>query len=160
MDTIEENKKTGKALSNELQDTQNKVDVRNIPISRVGIKDIKYPFKISDRDGVSQSTIGNFTMSVGLPDDVKGTHMSRFVQILEDQQEPLSIENFDSLVTNTTNILGSDAAYISVDFTYFKKKKAPVTRVESLLDYSINYTCEVKNNIVNKYLKVIKESKV
>ena len=127
MDTFEENKKTGKALSNELQDTQNKVDVRNIPISRVGIKNIKYPFKISDRDGVSQSTIGNFTMSVGLPDDVKGTHMSRFVQILEDQQEPLSIENFDSLVTNTTNILGSDAAYISVDFTYFKKKKAPVT---------------------------------
>ena len=154
MDTFEENKKTGKALSNELQDTQNKVDVRNIPISRVGIKNIKYPFKISDRDGVSQSTIGNFTMSVGLPDDVKGTHMSRFVQILEDQQEPLSIENFDSLVTNTTNILESDAAYISVDFTYFKKKKAPVTRVESLLDYSINYTCEVKNNIVNKYLKV------
>ena len=71
MDTFEENKKTGKALSNELQDTQNKVDVRNIPISRVGIKNIKYPFKISDRDGVSQSTIGNFTMSVGLPDDVK-----------------------------------------------------------------------------------------
>ena len=137
MDTFEENKKTGKALSNELQDTQNKVDVRNIPISRVGIKNIKYPFKISDRDGVSQSTIGNFTMSVGLPDDVKGTHMSRFVQILEDQQEPLSIENFDSLVTNTTNILESDAAYISVDFTYFKKKKAPVTRVESLLDLSL-----------------------
>ena len=155
MDKIEENKRKGEALSKELQDTQNKVDVRNIPISRVGIKDIKYPFKISDRDGSSQSTIGNFTMSVGLPEDVKGTHMSRFVKILEDQKESLSIENFDSLVTNTKDILESNSAYISVDFTYFKKKSAPVTQVESLLDYSINYTCEVKNSIINKYLKVI-----
>ena len=155
METFEDSKKKGKVLSDELQDTQNKVDIRNISISRVGIKDIKYPFDILDKDGVSQSTIGNFTMSVGLPDNVKGTHMSRFVKILEDQKEPLSIENFDSLVVNTSDILGSDAAYISVDFTYFKKKKAPVTKVESLLDYSINYTCEVKNNIINKYLKVI-----
>ena len=87
MDKIEENKKKGEVLSKELQDTQNKVDVRNIPISRVGIKDIKYPIKISDRDGSPQSTIGNFTMSVGLPEDVKGTHMSRFVKILEDQKD-------------------------------------------------------------------------
>ena len=123
MDIIEEkNKKKDEISSKELQDTQNKVDVRNIPISRVGIKDIKYPFKISDRDGISQSTIGNFTMSVGLPDDVKGTHMSRFVKILEDQEESLSIKNFDELVKNTTNILESESAYISVDFTYFKKK--------------------------------------
>ena len=141
--------------SRELQDTQNKVDVRNIPISRVGIKDIKYPFKISDRDGISQSTIGRFTMSVGLADNVKGTHMSRFVKILEDQENSVSIENFDDLVKNTTKILESNSAYISVDFTYFKKKCAPVSKVESLLDYSINYTCEVKNNIINKYLKVV-----
>ena len=70
--------------------------------------------------------------------------MSRFVKILEDQKESLSIENFDSLVKNTKDILESNSAYISVDFTYFKKKSAPVTHVESLLDYSINYTCEVK----------------
>lgn len=155
MDIIkEESKKKDIKVSKELQDTQNKVDVRNIPITRVGIKDIKYPFKISDRDGVSQSTIGNFTMSVGLPHDVKGTHMSRFVKILEDQDTSVSIENFDEVVKYTSNILDSDSAYISVDFTYFKKKSAPVSRVESLLDYSINYTCEVKNNVVNKYLKV------
>ena len=150
----EENEKKDQKVSKELQDTQNKVDIRNIPITRVGIKDIKYPFNISDRDGIAQSTIGNFTMSVGLPHDVKGTHMSRFVKILEDQDGSVSIENFDNLVKNTTNILDSDSAYISVDFTYFKKKCAPVSRVESLLDYSINYTCEVKNNLVNKYLKV------
>ena len=155
MDTMkEENEKKDQKVSKELQDTQNKVDIRNIPITRVGIKDIKYPFNISDRDGITQSTIGNFTMSVGLPHDVKGTHMSRFVKILEDQDGSVSIENFDNLVKNTTNILDSDSAYISVDFTYFKKKCAPVSRVESLLDYSINYTCEVKNNLVNKYLKV------
>ena len=155
MDIIkEESEKKDQKVSKELQDTQNKVDVRNIPITRVGIKDIKYPFEISDRDGIPQSTIGNFTMSVGLPHNVKGTHMSRFVKILEDQDSSLSIKNFDSLVKNTTNILDSDSAYISVDFIYFKKKCAPVSRVESLLDYSINYTCEVKNNVINKYLKV------
>jgi GTP cyclohydrolase I len=93
-------------------------------------------------------------MSVGLPHDVKGTHMSRFVKILEDQKDFISIENFDQLVKNTTKILSSESAYISVDFTYFKRKSAPVSRVESLLDYSVNFTCEFKNNIVNKFLKV------
>ena len=156
MDTIkEENNKKDEKAAKVLQDTQNKVDVRNIPISRVGIKDIKYPFKISDKSGEIQSTIGTFTMSVGLPHDVKGTHMSRFVKILEDQEDCISIENFNDLVKNTTNILSSDSAYISVDFTYFKKKVAPVSRVESLLDYSVNFTCEVKNNVVYKYLKVV-----
>ena len=150
----EEDKKKGLKPSKELQDTQSKVDVRNIPISRVGIKDIKYPFNISDKNGEIQSAIGTFTMSVGLPHDVKGTHMSRFVKILEDQKEVLSIENFHHLIKNTTNILDSDSAYISVDFTYFKKKAAPVSRVESLLDYAVNFTCEIKNNIINKYLKV------
>ena len=151
----EENKLKDKTVSKELQDTQNKVDVRSIPINRVGIKDIKYPFQISDKNGEIQTTVGTFTMSVGLPHDVKGTHMSRFVKILEDQKDFISIENFDQLVKNTTKILSSESAYISVDFTYFKKKSAPVSRVESLLDYSVNFTCEVKNNIVNKYLKVI-----
>ena len=150
----EEDKKREDKPSKELQDTQSKVDVRNIPISRVGIKDIKYPLKISDRDGVAQSVIGNFIMSVGLPHDVKGTHMSRFVKILQDQADIINIENFQDLVKNTTNILDSESAYISVDFTYFKKKAAPVSKVESLLDYSVNFTCEIKNNIVNKYLKV------
>lgn len=156
MDIIkEENKLKDKTVSKELQDTQNKVDVRSIPINRVGIKDIKYPFQISDKNGEIQTTVGTFIMSVGLPHDVKGTHMSRFVKILEDQKDFISIENFDQLVKNTTKILSSESAYISVDFTYFKKKSAPVSRVESLLDYSVNFTCEVKNNIVNKYLKVI-----
>tara|TARA_B100001250_G_scaffold411495_1_gene440285 strand:+ start:1107 stop:2009 length:903 start_codon:yes stop_codon:yes gene_type:complete len=155
MDIIkEENKSKDKTASKKLQDTQNKVDVRDIPINRVGIKDIKYPFQISDKNGNIQSTIGTFTMSVGLPHDVKGTHMSRFVKILEDQKDFISIENFDQLVKNTTKILSSESAYISVDFTYFKRKSAPVSRVESLLDYSVNFTCEVKNNIVNKFLKV------
>ena len=156
MDIIkEENKLKDKTVSKELQDTQNKVDVRSIPINRVGIKDIKYPFQISDKNGEIQTTVGTFIMSVGLPHDVKGTHMSRFVKILEDQKDFISIENFEQLVKNTTKILSSESAYISVDFTYFKKKSAPVSRVESLLDYSVNFTCEVKNNIVNKYLKVI-----
>jgi len=155
MDIIkEENKSKDKTVSKKLQDTQNKVDVRDIPINRVGIKDIKYPFQISDKNGNVQSAIGTFTMSVGLPHDVKGTHMSRFVKILEDQKDFISIENFDQLVKNTTKILSSESAYISVDFTYFKRKSAPVSRVESLLDYSVNFTCEVKNNIVNKFLKV------
>ena len=156
MDIIkEENKKKDEKISKELQDTQSKVDIRNIPISRVGIKDIKYPFKMSDKDAITQSVIGTFTMSVGLPHDVKGTHMSRFVEILENQKDTISIENFDDLVKNTTKTLSSESAYASVDFTYFKKKNAPVSKTESLLDYSVTYACEVKNKIINKYLKIV-----
>ena len=74
--TKEENKKKTKNTPKDLQDTQSKVDIRNIPISRVGIKNINYPFKITDRDNETQSTIGKFTMSVGLSPYLKGTHIS------------------------------------------------------------------------------------
>ena len=69
-----------------LQDTQNKADERNISICKVGIKDIKYPIEISDINDSRQQVSGNFTMSVSLPPEVKGTHMSRFVSILDDRK--------------------------------------------------------------------------
>ena len=138
-----------------IEDVQSSVDKRHLDIDQVGIRAIKHPVIVKDKKGGIQHTVANFNMYVHLPHNFKGTHMSRFVKILEDQETSLSIENFDELVKNTTKVLDSESAYISVDFTYFKKKSAPVTKVESLLDYTINFTCEVKNNIVNKYLKVV-----
>ena len=130
-----------------LQDTQSKADERNISICRVGIKDIKYPVEISDINDSRQHVSGNFTMSVSLPPEVKGTHMSRFVSILDERKKPLSINNFDELINEVSKKLGSDKSYVSLDFNYFRRKKAPVTKVESFLDYAVSFIGEKNNEI-------------
>ena len=137
-----------------LQDTQSKADERNISICRVGIKDIKYPVEISDINDSRQHVSGNFTMSVSLPPEVKGTHMSRFVSILDERKKPLSINNFDELINEVSKKLDSDKSYVSLDFNYFRRKKAPVTKVESFLDYAVSFIGEKNNEILNKFIKV------
>ncbi|MBH32470.1 MAG: GTP cyclohydrolase I FolE2 [Gammaproteobacteria bacterium] len=147
--------KKGKSKHKEdLQDTQNNADSRNIPINRVGIKDIVYPILITDKDKITQNVIGNFVMSVSLPPEKKGTHMSRFVEVIDKQKKAISVENFEDLVKTTAKTLQSDTAFISLDFTYFKNKSAPVTGVKSLLDYKINFSAESKNNKLNKFITV------
>jgi GTP cyclohydrolase I len=137
-----------------LQDTQNKADERNISICRVGIKDIKYPIEISDINDSCQNVSGNFTMSVSLPPEVKGTHMSRFVAILDERKKPLSINNFDDLINEVSKKLDSNKSYVSLDFNYFRRKKAPITKVESFLDYAVSFIGEKNYEIVNKFIKV------
>ena len=147
--------KKGKSKHKEdLQDTQNNADSRNIPINRVGIKDIAYPILITDKDKITQNVIGNFVMSVSLPPEKKGTHMSRFVEVIDKQKKAISVENFEDLVKTTAKTLQSDTAFISLDFTYFKNKSAPVTGVKSLLDYKVNFSAESKNNRHNKFITV------
>tara|TARA_B100000287_G_scaffold420454_1_gene459858 strand:+ start:580 stop:1464 length:885 start_codon:yes stop_codon:yes gene_type:complete len=147
--------KKGKSKHKEdLQDTQNNADSRNIPINRVGIKDIAYPILITDKDKITQNVVGNFVMSVSLPPEKKGTHMSRFVEVIDKQKKAISVENFEDLVKTTAKTLQSDTAFISLDFTYFKNKSAPVTGVKSLLDYKVNFSAESKNNRHNKFITV------
>ena len=93
-------------------------------------------------------------MSVSLPPEKKGTHMSRFVEVIDKQKKAISVENFEDLVKTTAKTLQSDTAFISLDFTYFKNKSAPVTGVKSLLDYKVNFSAESKNNRHNKFITV------
>ena len=138
-----------------LPDTQNTKDIRNIVINQVGIKDILHPIKFVNRDSESHPTVANFTMTVRLPENVKGTHMSRFIEILNDGECSFGIDTFMNLVQTVADKLDSSDAQIIVDFPFFRNKKAPSSGVESLLDYKVALTGTVVNGEPELTLKVV-----
>ena len=118
-----------------IADVQNSADTRRIPINKVGIKDIRHPVRIRDRSVGEQHTIASFNMYVNLPHNFKGTHMSRFVEILNTHEREITVESFKEMLQEMTERLEADSGHIEMQFHYFVNKKAPVSGVESLLDY-------------------------
>ena len=122
---------------NIIPDVQSYLDTREITIDEVGIKDLKYP--IVFYDGRSrQPTIANFYMAVSLPADRKGTHMSRFVRLLNDEFNEISLSSMKSLLQTMTETLNAEQGRIELEFPYFLTKQAPVSGLESKIDYSIH----------------------
>ena len=138
-----------------LPDTQNTTDVRNININEVGIKDITHPIEFINREQESCSTVANFTMTVGLPSEVKGTHMSRFVEVLNEVECSFSTQSFLDLVKTVAQKLNSDSAHVVVNFPFFRKKSAPISGVESLMDYHVTLSGAVESGEVDLSLKVV-----
>ena len=141
--------------NNNLPDTQNKVDIRNIIINQVGIKDIAHPMVFLDKDDNAQHTIGRFTMTVELPATVKGTHMSRFIEILNDSKPTFSVQSFAVLLEQISKRLETSNAQISTTFSFFRNKTAPSSKAVSLLDYQVTLFCYTKNNQPEISIKVI-----
>ena len=140
---------------NNLPDTQGQADTRNMPINKVGIKDIVHPMIIKQRSGKEQSTIANFNMYVNLPHDFKGTHMSRFVHILNKHEEQITLDSFKKMIDEMLILLEAQSGHIEMKFPYFINKIAPVSKVESLLDYTVSLIGEVENGISKLKVKVL-----
>jgi GTP cyclohydrolase I len=138
-----------------LPDTQNKADSRNIIINKVGIKDIKHPLTFIDRSGAKQPSVGNWQMTVGLSADVKGTHMSRFIEILNNKTPEFSVDSLAEMTKNTLEKLEASSAQIEVNFPIFVNKTAPTSKVQSLLDYDATIISEAKNGEISTTLKVV-----
>jgi GTP cyclohydrolase IB len=130
-------------IASNIPDTQGSEDTRRIAIDRVGIKDIKHPVVVRDRAGREQHTVASFNMMVGLPHKFKGTHMSRFVEILNHHEFEISVPTFESMVEEMTNVLDAEFGRIEMTFPYFVQKSAPVSGVKSLLDYTVTFIGEV-----------------
>jgi len=125
-----------------LPDTQSLPDVRALPIERVGVKGLRYPVALRAADGTVQNTIAEFGMYVGLAHDVKGTHMSRFVEILEERRAPLDLVGFRAMHQRMLARLGAVTGRLDMRFPYFIRKTAPVSSVKSLLDYDAMWAAE------------------
>ena len=121
-----------------LEDVQSEQDMRNIAINKVGIKALKRPISFIDASEKLQHTIGEFNLYVDLQASVKGTHMSRFIEVLEANRQPISVQNIHELVSEMIDRLGAKNGFIELSFPYFKVKKAPISGAESLLDYSVS----------------------
>lgn len=126
-----------------VEDVQSSVDVREIPIQRVGIRDIQYPVLVETAAGERQSSIAECSMYVNLPADRKGTHMSRFIELLSEGDLVISHSGVESLMFRMRERLESEHSYIKLRFPYFARKKAPVTGAESLMDYQVSLTARL-----------------
>jgi GTP cyclohydrolase IB len=137
----------------EVEDVQARADTRALPINRVGIKDISHPVRVRDRAAGEQHTIATFNMYVGLPHDFKGTHMSRFVEILHGERE-ISVQSFRGMLRTMTTRLEADTGHIEMSFPFFVMKRAPVSGVESLMDYRASLIGEQRGGHTELWLRV------
>lgn len=119
-----------------LLDIQSQVDNRNVHIDAVGIKGVRHPVAIRSRTGL-QATIAMFSMTVGLSATSKGTHMSRFIELLEVRTEALDQQGFETIVLEMLDRLDARSGTIEMRFPYFVEKAAPVSGATSLLDYEV-----------------------
>jgi GTP cyclohydrolase I len=142
-------------VTNSIADVQSSADTRHIAIDKVGIKDIRHPVRVKDRSEGEQHTIANFNMYVNLPHNFKGTHMSRFVEILNLHEREISVESFKEMLGEMTERLEAEAGHIEMTFPYFINKTAPVSGVQSLLDYEVSFIGEIRDSKPSMRIKVI-----
>ncbi len=138
---------------NAMADVQNYADARQIAINKVGIKSIRHPIRVADKSSGIQHTIANFNMYVFLPHNFKGTHMSRFVEILNANEREISIENFETILRQMVQRLEAQSGYIEMSFPYFINKTAPISGVQSLMDYDVTFIGAIEDQ---KYVHTTK----
>jgi GTP cyclohydrolase IB len=138
-----------------IQDVQATPDLRRIPINKVGVKGIRHPVVVKDRSSGVQATVADFNMYVSLPHDFKGTHMSRFVEILSSHERAISVESFREMLFEVASRLGAATGYIEMNFPYFIEKKAPITGVASLMDYQVTFLGRVRNGVDSHSTRVV-----
>ena len=130
--------------SSAIPDVQGSEDRRHLAINKVGIKSIRHPVRVMDRGQGVQHTIATFDMYVGLPHNFKGTHMSRFVEILNSHDREISVESFEPMLREMVRRLEAETGMIEMRFPYFINKRAPVSDVASLMDYDVRFIGEIK----------------
>jgi GTP cyclohydrolase I len=147
--------KLGAASVTSIEDVQGRTDSRQIPINKVGIKDVYHPVRVRDRSGGEQHTVANFNMYVALPHNFKGTHMSRFVEILHLHEREISVESFRQMLAEMTERLDATTGHIEMTFPYFVMKQAPVTKVESVVKYDASLIGEIHDGVEQMWVRVV-----
>lgn len=137
-----------------MPDVQSTPDLRNMPINHVGIKDLRFPVRIDSAEG-TQHTVARFTMTVLLSAEQKGTHMSRFVALMEEQDEAVGFAQLRRLTETMLARLDAEAGQISLSFPFFRRKTAPVSGIQSFLDYDVTLSGEISGGSYRHSLKVL-----
>ena len=134
---------------------QNYADSRQIAIDKVGIKSIRHPVRVGDKSEGVQHTIAVFNMYVYLPHNFKGTHMSRFVEILNSYEREISVESFEAMLRQMVERLEAESGHVEMSFPYFINKTAPKSGVQSLMDYDVTFIGEITDGKYQLTMKVL-----
>ncbi|MFT4177629.1 MAG: GTP cyclohydrolase FolE2 [Luteolibacter sp.] len=133
-------------MMQELSDTQNEQDTRQIPIDRVGVKGLRFPIEVRDKGMKSQATIATVALTVDLAAHLKGTHMSRFVEALQADGNVLDVSSLQRVPRALLDKLVAEKAHVTYQFPYFISKAAPVTGKPGLVDYEVRFEIEVRTD--------------
>ncbi|MCX7679057.1 MAG: GTP cyclohydrolase FolE2 [Spirochaetes bacterium] len=140
-------------MRDRLRDIQSENDPRNLPINKVGVKNISYPVVVLDKTEGEQHTVARVNMYVDLPHNFRGTHMSRFVEILNRYRKGISTSKIREILFEMQKALNAERAHFEIEFPYFITKKAPISHEEAKMEYTCRligdssvdyYTLEVK----------------
>ena len=137
-----------------LADVQAHPDTRRVPISRVGVKNIRFPISVRDRQKTAQHTVATIDMSVDLPHDFKGAHMSRFMEILNSYDGEISVEALPAVLRTMRERLNAETAHLGISFPYFVEKEAPVTGAAGLLSYDCAF--DASGGAVDDFILTVK----
>jgi GTP cyclohydrolase I len=124
-----------------MKDVQSQSDTRNIPLKKVGIKELKWPIKVMDKNAGTQDTVGVFSLSVDLPPEVRGTHMSRFVEVVNELKS-VTPKDLEDMMNKLEERLEARAAFCKIEFDYFIRKPSPVTGIISPFDVKCCFEAE------------------
>ncbi len=138
-----------------LTDTQNQPDDRQIAIDRVGVRALRYPMQVRDKARAVQHTIATAALTVDLPHHFKGTHMSRFVEVLNEFGPELHVDNIHTILRQLTARLDSASAHVDFEFPFFLAKPAPVTGAVGMMDYNARFAATLEKGVVDFVVTVI-----
>jgi len=130
-----------------MRDVQNQLDHRNIEIDKVGIRGLKYPIVVRDRRHGTQHTVATVNMYVSLPQEFKGTHMSRFIEILNEYRGDITLGSISGILESMKQRFRAQSAHLEMGFPYFVEKEAPVTRAPSLMEYGCCFLGSHRDNV-------------
>jgi len=122
-----------------MRDVQKSRDYRKLAINKVGVKDISYPIVVMDKEKAFQHTVARINMYVDLPHQFKGTHMSRFVEILNAHRKDMALDKMETTLQKIKDRLGASSAHLEMEFPYFMEKRAPVSGAASLMEYTCRF---------------------
>ena len=128
-----------------LSDVQKSRDTRRIPIDKVGVKDISYPIVVMDKNRKFQHTVARVNLFVDLPHHFKGTHMSRFIEILNRYREEIALDRMEEILGEMKKKLGASSAHLVIEFPYFIEKRAPVSGAKSLMEYPCSFSAALSD---------------
>jgi GTP cyclohydrolase I len=139
----------------ELKDTQSEIDHRKIAIDRVGVKNLRYPITVLDKAHHTQNTVATVALTVDLPHHYKGTHMSRFIEALNEYGPVFHIEKIQKLARGLLDRLDAQQAHVDFEFPFFLEKKAPVTGSVGLMDYTVRFSAGLQKGELDFVLTVV-----
>ena len=132
-----------------LKDTQNERDHRQVAIDRVGVRSLRFPMRIRDRDRQEQHTVAMVSLAVDLPHHYKGTHMSRFVEVLHAHGQVMDVKGIAGMPQELRKRLNAERAHVEFRFPYFRAKPAPVTKSVGLLDYGVIFEVNASGETID-----------